>query len=330
LDTDEFLSWLAVNTLLTNLDSYAAAGHNYYLYRDLRTERFIMIPWDLSHSFGGHPFFSGTPEELANFDIYHPYPEVAPKSLIVRLLEVPRYRQRYLTKLEELIAGAFRPDVMAAEIDRLYQLVHGDVTADTRKEFPTEAFEIGVVTKVERPFRPPGLPLPIQIPVRQVPGLKSFVAERVQNVRAQLAGAEGYRVQPYSPISPEQMFEMNRQRSTVIAGLPDEYPGVQLWQIREQLELTESQREQIEAILKATAEQNRSIQTQIENLQKEVYLLMAAGKGELAEKKAGSAETLHQQRVKILAPAFERIMGVLTETQRHTFIQHQHRARPDQ
>jgi len=34
LNVDRFLAWLAVNTLLTNLDSYAGLGHNWYLYYD--------------------------------------------------------------------------------------------------------------------------------------------------------------------------------------------------------------------------------------------------------------------------------------------------------
>jgi len=224
--------------------------------------------------------------------------------------------------LEELISGVFHPDAMHTEIDGLYRLIREDVAADTRKELSTEAFEMGVVRKVDRPFEPPGLPPQIQIPVRQVPGLKSFVTERVQNVRAQLAGeSEGYRIQPYHPISPEQMFEMNRERSTIVPGLPDAFPGVQVWQAREQLGLTKDQQEKIHAILKATVEQHRPIQERIEKLQKEVYVLVTAGKEELAQQKARGGEKLNQQRMKILPPAFEQIVQILTESQRQMLME---------
>jgi hypothetical protein len=53
LDVDGFLLTLAVNTWLSNLDSYAGSGRGYYLYHD-RTGRFRFIPWDLNRAFGNY------------------------------------------------------------------------------------------------------------------------------------------------------------------------------------------------------------------------------------------------------------------------------------
>ncbi len=50
LDVDEALRFLAVQTVLVNLDSYLGRGLNYYLYEI--DGRFVMIPWDLNEAFG--------------------------------------------------------------------------------------------------------------------------------------------------------------------------------------------------------------------------------------------------------------------------------------
>jgi len=71
LNVDRFLAWLAVNTLLTNLDSYAGLYHNWYLYYDTDNKRFEHIPWDVNEAFGNLQL--GTPQQMLDFDIYRPY-----------------------------------------------------------------------------------------------------------------------------------------------------------------------------------------------------------------------------------------------------------------
>ncbi len=53
LDVDGYLLVMAVNNWLSNLDSYAGTGRNYYLYRD-SFGRFRFIPWDLNRAFGNY------------------------------------------------------------------------------------------------------------------------------------------------------------------------------------------------------------------------------------------------------------------------------------
>jgi len=53
LDVDGFLLLLAVNTWLSNMDSYLGTGGNLYLYRDL-SGRFRVIPWNLNRAFGNY------------------------------------------------------------------------------------------------------------------------------------------------------------------------------------------------------------------------------------------------------------------------------------
>lgn len=46
LNVDEFLRWLAVNTVIQNWDTYGIMTHNYYLYHDPDGSLLTWIPWD--------------------------------------------------------------------------------------------------------------------------------------------------------------------------------------------------------------------------------------------------------------------------------------------
>ncbi|WP_189360724.1 CotH kinase family protein [Algibacter mikhailovii] len=45
-DTDVFLKYLAVNTVIQNWDTYGLMTHNYYLYNNPDTHKLTWIPWD--------------------------------------------------------------------------------------------------------------------------------------------------------------------------------------------------------------------------------------------------------------------------------------------
>jgi spore coat protein H len=46
LNVDEFITWLAANTIIQNWDSYGMASHNFFLYNNPEDGRFVWIPWD--------------------------------------------------------------------------------------------------------------------------------------------------------------------------------------------------------------------------------------------------------------------------------------------
>ncbi|MFD2916155.1 CotH kinase family protein [Psychroserpens luteus] len=50
LDTDVFLKYLAVNTVIQNWDTYGKMTHNYFLYNDPDTSKLTWIPWDNNES----------------------------------------------------------------------------------------------------------------------------------------------------------------------------------------------------------------------------------------------------------------------------------------
>jgi spore coat protein H len=46
LNVDEFITWLAANTIIQNWDTYGMASHNFFLYDNPDDGRFVWIPWD--------------------------------------------------------------------------------------------------------------------------------------------------------------------------------------------------------------------------------------------------------------------------------------------
>lgn len=46
LNVDEFITWLAANTIIQNWDTYGMASHNFFLYHNPEDGRFVWIPWD--------------------------------------------------------------------------------------------------------------------------------------------------------------------------------------------------------------------------------------------------------------------------------------------
>jgi hypothetical protein len=106
LDVDEFLRFVAVNSVITNFDSYLSTGHNYYLYCDARDGRIRFIPWDLNLAFGAYTWI-GSPEETANTSITHAYADH--NRLIERLLAIKGFAALYQSHVRRLIEGPFSP-----------------------------------------------------------------------------------------------------------------------------------------------------------------------------------------------------------------------------
>jgi spore coat protein H len=50
-NVDGFLEWLGIATFVTHLDTYGAAGHNFYLYNDPATGKLNWISWDHNETF---------------------------------------------------------------------------------------------------------------------------------------------------------------------------------------------------------------------------------------------------------------------------------------
>lgn len=176
LDCDGFAKWLAATSALVNLDSYAGTGHNFYLYDNPKTGKFVLVPWDLNEAFGN--FQMGPPEDHLAWDIYAPH--AGSKKLIERFVAVPALRAKYLAALKDLCAKEFAPKAMTAKIDALAKLTRDAAAKDTLKMYPTDQ-----LTKNLSEDLAGGQMGPMQ---SKIFGLKPFVEKRVDSILKQLAG----------------------------------------------------------------------------------------------------------------------------------------------
>ncbi len=176
LDLDQFLRFLAMNTLLSNLDSYFTTGHNYYLYVNPISGRVLFLPWDMNLSFGSF-LWVGSVAEQTRLSIHKPY--VPPNRLIERTLAVDAWKQRYRRYLRLYADTVFAPDHIRSRVSSLGALVaEGDARWIGAGQVPQPAPGLGM-------FRLGSVPPPAE-----------FIPGRIKSVHAQLDDAEsGY--EPY-------------------------------------------------------------------------------------------------------------------------------------
>ena len=116
LDIDQFVSFLSVNVLLSNLDSFLGGTQNYYAYLEPKTNRVQLLPWDMDHSFGSF-ILLGTPDSRQKLSIDHPEIGEGSNRLIERVLSIPRIRTAYHACIEELMQDVFAQEKLLAQIE---------------------------------------------------------------------------------------------------------------------------------------------------------------------------------------------------------------------
>lgn len=136
LDLEMFARFLAANTYLASLDGYIGMGHNYYLYLDAETNKFVFFPWDLDLAFGAFPMF-GSPQQLLELSIDHPH--VGENKLIDRLLAMPEFKTAYRGHLERLATHICTSEKLGRQIQEVEAalqplLVKDKAAAEARKE----------------------------------------------------------------------------------------------------------------------------------------------------------------------------------------------------
>ncbi|HCP45655.1 MAG TPA: spore coat protein CotH, partial [Deltaproteobacteria bacterium] len=170
LDAEMMLRYMALNSVLVNLDSYTGNGHNYYCYE--QDGVFVVIPWDLNEAFGN--FKCGcNRSEILGFMMDEPTcGAVEDKPLVQRMLAVDEHRARYHALLQEMLDGPFSSSSMDSWIEEAADLIRATVAQDTTKFYTTDEFERNVSDG----------------DVAGAIGLKAFVAERAASLQAQLKG----------------------------------------------------------------------------------------------------------------------------------------------
>ena len=175
LDVDQFLRFIAVNVLLTNLDSFLGGSQNHYIYLEPESNKFQFFPWDMDSSFGVAQFWVGTPETCRDMSIDHPAGKG--HTLIERVLNIPRYKQIYHDYLDTYLNTIFAEEKMHQKIERVGAFVRPLVKMINGRK-ATDGFD---AVLAERPND-----------LEQQP-LKYFVTKRRASVRRQLDGeSEGH------------------------------------------------------------------------------------------------------------------------------------------
>ncbi len=179
LDVDEFLRFTAANALVAHLDSFShfAFGHNYYLYLNPVTNKFVFLPWDLDLSLAGFPM-GATPDQQLDLSVTRPY--AGEHKLIARVLAMNDANEKYQQILKELVATCFSRERLLKDVEA--------IETATKEVLGREAKAAAARKEGGGGFGPRG-------GGRQGPSpdLRTFVEKRTESVAAQLAGKkQGY------------------------------------------------------------------------------------------------------------------------------------------
>jgi spore coat protein H len=127
-DVDGFLTWLAVNTVIVNWDTYGALAHNYYLYGDpQRSGQLRWIPWDHNLSMAEGGFFGMAQTASPLDEVFHT--QVGEEwPLISRVLADASYAATYRERVERALEGLFSVEAGPARLRQLHALIEPYVT----------------------------------------------------------------------------------------------------------------------------------------------------------------------------------------------------------
>lgn len=173
---DNYIHTWAVQTLFSNLDAYMGSGHNYYVYHDSTDNKFKWISWDLNEAFGN--FNMGmTVTQIENMSIFYIPSPATNRPLHYKMLMENVYEQALADAVCEYSNFDFSNAAMDPVIDSLADLIRTDVYADPNKFFSNVNFEDNLENTINVPGTPGG---------SNIPGLKSFIANKRTSVTAEL------------------------------------------------------------------------------------------------------------------------------------------------
>ncbi len=170
LDMDCFLRYVAATVMLASLDSFVGLPHNYYVHLDPLKDRFVILPWDLDHSFGGLMMFSNA-TQLMDLSIRRPW--LGRNPLVEKVLKNPEWFAAYQRHLETLMASTFRPARFRDDVAAVNALL-----ASAREKEKAAAAKRGDGWAM----------LPLNMLLAKPPELDVFTRKRVESVRAQIDG----------------------------------------------------------------------------------------------------------------------------------------------
>jgi hypothetical protein len=198
INVDEYLRFLVVNVVLVNQDSYLGMGKNYYVYLDPSSERLNWLPWDLDLSMAGY-FFCGTPAQRIDLNVDQP--SSITDRLVRRVLAVPKFRERYHELMKKFLLAYFQRDRVFARIDELADIIREAVKEENSTSSAEFYYSID--------GRTPSVGAASRESQRRwmiiEPGLKLFVANRIESIEGQLAGKHRGLRTGFGPVQPWEL-----------------------------------------------------------------------------------------------------------------------------
>jgi len=177
LDVDGFLRYVAVSTILVNLDTPLTIPHNYYLAVPADSGRVVFVPWDLNLSLGGLTMFG----RWADLSVMEP----SALPMLQKVLAIPEHREAYRQHVQAFIDGCCSSATLIRNLDRAQATVEAALAAEADRSRavthakPDPGGGPRIVGRTGGLFRSPDLER-----------TKDFLEDREDSVRAQLAGTE--------------------------------------------------------------------------------------------------------------------------------------------
>lgn len=133
IDMELYLKYLAANTTMCNWDTYGLMTHNYYIYNNPNSGKFVWIPWDNNETFsdgpgGGGPGGGGGMSAMefdfsnlsstptgANGDVAWP--------LIEYIYDDPVYKAQYDQYIDEFLQSSFDISELTTQVNYYHNLI---------------------------------------------------------------------------------------------------------------------------------------------------------------------------------------------------------------
>lgn len=162
-DGEDWMTWMALNNIVVNLDSYIGTAAEYFMYDRAKDGRFIHIQWDHNESFGITG--DGTPR-LTTPATTDPFYITGNRPLLTKMWAAPGYRRVYLQAMARALREHFNPTYLNARIDQLAAMIRPHVAEDPNKAYTLAQFDTNLTSTVSN-----------------IPGLKEFIAARYTFLR---------------------------------------------------------------------------------------------------------------------------------------------------
>ncbi|WP_298778158.1 CotH kinase family protein [uncultured Polaribacter sp.] len=122
-DTDVFLKYLAVNTVIQNWDTYGRMTHNYFLYNNPDTSKLTWIPWDNNEALQ-------TGKQGGSYNLDFSGLNASEWPLIGYLYQDEVYKEKYDTYVQEVIDGAFNETTIQSLYTSYASLIESYATSE--------------------------------------------------------------------------------------------------------------------------------------------------------------------------------------------------------